>query len=137
MVEGHRRLSDLPLQFQDTDDGVGDPSGIIEKVGSLADRRIGVAYLNPVYASPAADNGYDIADYRRSARRSVDSTVERIGGELIQSPRYVVQERDSRSSLPSVPPVGGGTWTKPITVHAISSASGSRFIDLPPDTYNS
>lgn len=54
-----------PKSFNDTDgDGIGDLPGIIEKVDYLADLGVDVIWLNPVYASPMADNGYDIADYR-------------------------------------------------------------------------
>ncbi len=54
-----------PRSFNDTDgDGVGDLPGIVEKVDYLDDLGIDVVWLNPVYASPDADNGYDIADYR-------------------------------------------------------------------------
>ncbi|WP_254769190.1 glycoside hydrolase family 13 protein [Salinilacihabitans rarus] len=54
-----------PRSFNDSDgDGVGDLPGIVEKVDYLDDLGIDVVWLNPVYESPMADNGYDIADYR-------------------------------------------------------------------------
>ena len=54
-----------PRSFNDTDgDGVGDLSGIVEKVDYLDDLGIDVVWLNPVYESPNADNGYDVSDYR-------------------------------------------------------------------------
>ncbi|WP_136588732.1 glycoside hydrolase family 13 protein [Salinigranum halophilum] len=54
-----------PRSFNDTDgDGVGDIPGIVEKVDYLNDLGVDVVWLNPVYDSPNADNGYDIADYR-------------------------------------------------------------------------
>ncbi|WP_121823527.1 glycoside hydrolase family 13 protein [Halostella salina] len=54
-----------PRSFNDTDgDGVGDLRGVIEKVDYLDDLGVDVVWLNPVYESPDADNGYDIADYR-------------------------------------------------------------------------
>ncbi|KAB1194739.1 alpha,alpha-phosphotrehalase [Haloferax sp. MBLA0076] len=54
-----------PRSFNDSDgDGVGDIPGIIEKVEYLADLGVDCIWLNPVYESPNADNGYDISDYR-------------------------------------------------------------------------
>ncbi len=54
-----------PRSFNDTDgDGIGDIPGIVEKVDYLADLGVDVVWLNPVYASPDADNGYDVSNYR-------------------------------------------------------------------------
>jgi oligo-1,6-glucosidase len=54
-----------PRSFCDSDgDGVGDLRGIASKLDHLADLGIGFVWLSPVYASPMADNGYDISDYR-------------------------------------------------------------------------
>ncbi|WP_435194684.1 glycoside hydrolase family 13 protein [Natronomonas sp. EA1] len=57
-----------PRSFNDSDgDGVGDLPGITEKVGYLDELGVDVVWLCPVYESPQADNGYDIADYRTIA----------------------------------------------------------------------
>lgn len=54
-----------PMSFKDTDnDGVGDLNGIIEKLDYLKALGITGVWLCPIYASPLADNGYDISDYR-------------------------------------------------------------------------
>lgn len=54
-----------PRSFNDSDgDGVGDIPGIIERVDYLEALGVDVVWLNPIYESPMADNGYDIADYR-------------------------------------------------------------------------
>lgn len=54
-----------PRSFQDTDgDGIGDIPGIISRLDELKDFGVGIIWLSPVYASPDADNGYDISDYR-------------------------------------------------------------------------
>ncbi|SNZ04493.1 oligo-1,6-glucosidase/alpha-glucosidase [Natronoarchaeum philippinense] len=54
-----------PRSFNDSDgDGIGDIPGIVEKVEYLDDLGVDVVWLNPVYESPMADNGYDIADYQ-------------------------------------------------------------------------
>ena len=50
--------------FQDSDgDGVGDLAGILARVDYLAWLGIDAVWLTPVYPSPMADFGYDIADY--------------------------------------------------------------------------
>ncbi|SFC87782.1 Alpha amylase, catalytic domain [Tropicimonas isoalkanivorans] len=54
-----------PRSFCDSNgDGIGDIPGIISRLDHLADLGIGFIWLSPVYASPMADNGYDISDYR-------------------------------------------------------------------------
>jgi oligo-1,6-glucosidase len=54
-----------PRSFNDSDgDGVGDLPGLLEKVDYIDELGVDVVWLNPVYESPNADNGYDIADYR-------------------------------------------------------------------------
>ncbi|MDE3214294.1 MAG: alpha-glucosidase, partial [Bacteroidota bacterium] len=53
-----------PRSFKDSNgDGVGDLKGIISKLDYLKSLGISVIWLNPIYASPNADNGYDISDY--------------------------------------------------------------------------
>ena len=53
-----------PKSFQDTDgDGVGDLPGVIAHLDYLEALGIDGIWLSPVYPSPQADNGYDIADY--------------------------------------------------------------------------
>ncbi len=57
-----------PRSFNDSNgDGVGDLPGIVEKVDYLDSLGVDVVWLCPVYDSPNADNGYDIADYRSIA----------------------------------------------------------------------
>src|SRR5450755_5126075 len=54
-----------PRIFKDSDgDGIGDLKGIIEKLDYVKSLGIDVIWLNPIYASPNADNGYDISDYQ-------------------------------------------------------------------------
>lgn len=53
-----------PRSFKDSNgDGIGDLRGIIEKLDYLKELGIDVIWLNPCYASPNDDNGYDISDY--------------------------------------------------------------------------
>ncbi|MDR2517686.1 MAG: alpha-glucosidase, partial [Spirochaetaceae bacterium] len=54
-----------PRSFQDSNgDGIGDIPGIISRLPDIAHLGAGIIWLSPVYVSPDADNGYDIADYR-------------------------------------------------------------------------
>ena len=53
-----------PKSFLDTNgDGVGDLTGVIEKLPYLEQLGVDILWLSPVYPSPMVDNGYDISDY--------------------------------------------------------------------------
>ncbi|QNE40734.1 alpha-glucosidase [Hymenobacter sp. NBH84] len=55
-----------PRSFQDSNgDGVGDLRGIISRLDYLKSLGVGTVWLNPIYASPNDDNGYDISNYRQ------------------------------------------------------------------------
>lgn len=57
-----------PKSFYDSNgDGVGDIRGILEKLPYLRDLGVTLLWLCPVYRSPMADNGYDVADYNALA----------------------------------------------------------------------
>jgi alpha-glucosidase len=50
--------------FADGDgDGTGDIAGLQSRLGYLADLGVDAIWINPWYASPLADGGYDVADY--------------------------------------------------------------------------
>lgn len=54
-----------PKSFYDSNkDGVGDLNGITEKLPYIKELGADVIWLNPIFASPQVDNGYDISDYR-------------------------------------------------------------------------
>ncbi|NVO12294.1 MAG: alpha-glucosidase [Bacteroidales bacterium] len=54
-----------PRSFKDSDgDGVGDLKGIISKLDYIKSLGIDVVWLNPIFASPNDDNGYDISNYQ-------------------------------------------------------------------------
>jgi len=54
-----------PRSFKDSDgDGIGDLKGIISKLDYIKSLGVDVIWLNPIYSSPNADNGYDISDYQ-------------------------------------------------------------------------
>jgi oligo-1,6-glucosidase len=53
-----------PRSFQSTgNNGFGDIPGIISRLDEIKALGVGIVWLSPVYASPDADNGYDISDY--------------------------------------------------------------------------
>jgi oligo-1,6-glucosidase len=53
-----------PRSFKDSNgDGIGDIPGIISKLDYIKSLGVKAVWLNPVYASPNDDNGYDISDY--------------------------------------------------------------------------
>ena len=54
-----------PSSFKDTDDnGWGDVKGITSKLDYLKELGVDIVWVSPIYKSPQADMGYDIADYK-------------------------------------------------------------------------
>ena len=54
-----------PRSFKDSNgDGIGDLRGIISELDYVKSLGIDAVWLNPIYASPNDDNGYDISNYR-------------------------------------------------------------------------
>ncbi|MEE4594352.1 glycoside hydrolase family 13 protein [Streptomyces sp. DSM 41524] len=69
--EGHGWWRDAVIyqvyvrSFADSDgDGIGDLRGARERLPHLAGLGVDAVWLTPFYASPQADGGYDVADYR-------------------------------------------------------------------------
>ena len=53
-----------PRSYQDSDgDGIGDLAGIESRVDYLAGLGVDAIWLSPIFPSPMADFGYDVADY--------------------------------------------------------------------------
>ena len=53
-----------PQSFADSNgDGIGDLPGIIDRLDYLAWLGVDVLWLNPCFASPMRDAGYDVSDY--------------------------------------------------------------------------
>src|ERR1700760_2153188 len=54
-----------PRSFSDSNgDGVGDLTGILSRLDYIASLGVDVVWINPIYASPGEDNGYDISDFQ-------------------------------------------------------------------------
>ena len=53
-----------PRSFQDSGaDGVGDLKGILARLDYLVELGVDAVWVSPIYTSPMADFGYDVADY--------------------------------------------------------------------------
>ena len=53
-----------PRSFQDSNgDGIGDLPGIIRRLDHVVTLGIDAIWISPIYPSPMADFGYDVADY--------------------------------------------------------------------------
>lgn len=53
-----------PRSFADSNgDGMGDLTGITERIAALAELGVDALWLSPFYRSPQKDAGYDVADY--------------------------------------------------------------------------
>ena len=53
-----------PRSFQDSNgDGIGDLNGIIARLDYLVNLGVDAIWISPIYPSPMADFGYDVADY--------------------------------------------------------------------------
>lgn len=54
-----------PRSFQDSDgDGIGDLNGIIRRLPYFVELGVDAIWISPIFPSPMADFGYDVADYR-------------------------------------------------------------------------
>jgi alpha-glucosidase len=64
-----------PRSFQDSNaDGIGDLNGIASRLDHLVELGVDAIWLSPIFTSPMADFGYDVADYR-----GIDPVFGRLG----------------------------------------------------------
>jgi alpha-glucosidase len=86
-----------PRSFADSNgDGIGDLEGVRRRLDHLADLGVDALWLSPIFPSPMADFGYDVADY---------CGVDPVFGSLADLDRLVeaAHERDLRVLLDWVP----------------------------------
>ena len=86
-----------PRSFQDSDgDGVGDLNGIIERLDYITKLGVDAIWLSPIFPSPMADFGYDVADY---------CAIDPLFGDLAAFDRLLaaVRERGLKLLLDFVP----------------------------------
>ena len=59
-----------PQSFQDSNgDGIGDFGGILRRLDYIKELGCNAIWMNPCFASPFTDAGYDVADYYQAAPR--------------------------------------------------------------------
>ena len=64
MAERRSSTRSIRARFRTGDgDGVGDLNGIVARLPYLAELGVDALWLSPIFPSPMADFGYDIADY--------------------------------------------------------------------------
>src|SRR5215471_15001446 len=103
-----------PRSFQDSNaDGVGDLAGISERLPYLAELGVDAIWLSPIYPSPMADFGYDIADYEDidpvfgtlaefdalledAHRRGIKLILDLVPNHTSDQHRWFVESRSSR-----------------------------------------
>ncbi|MEY9966549.1 alpha-glucosidase [Streptacidiphilus sp. MAP12-16] len=75
-----------PRSFADADgDGMGDLEGVRSRLPYLRDLGVDAVWLSPFYASPQADAGYDVSDYR---------AVDPMFGDLADAERLVTDAHE-------------------------------------------
>ena len=86
-----------PRSYQDSNgDGVGDLNGIIQRLDYVKSLNVEAVWLSPIFPSPMADFGYDVADY---------TDVDPLFGTLADFDRLLeeVHNRDMKLVLDLVP----------------------------------
>ncbi|MBO6133494.1 MAG: alpha-glucosidase [Lachnospiraceae bacterium] len=83
-----------PKSFYDSNgDGIGDIPGIISKLDYLKDLGVDIIWLSPIYKSPLADEGYDIADYYSlDPRFGTMEDMERLIAETKKRDMYILMD---------------------------------------------
>lgn len=83
-----------PKSFYDSNgDGIGDLPGIISKLDYLKELGVDIVWLSPIYKSPLADEGYDIADYYSiDPRFGTMEDMERLIAEAKKRDMYILMD---------------------------------------------
>ena len=77
-----------PQSFQDTNaDGIGDFQGIIDRLDYIKELGCNAIWMNPCFASPFGDAGYDVSDYYTAAPRyGTNEDLKRLFDEVHKKP---------------------------------------------------
>lgn len=83
-----------PKSFCDSNgDGIGDLPGIISRLDYLKDLGVDILWLSPCYASPLADQGYDISDYYKiDPRFGTMEDMDRLIAEARKRNMYILMD---------------------------------------------
>ncbi len=111
-----------PRSFADGDgDGVGDLGGVRGHLGHLAALGVDAVWFSPWYASPQADAGYDVADYR---------AIDPVFGTLAEAEELIreAHARGIRIIVDVVP--NHCSHAHPWFVEALQTGSGSTAREL-------
>ena len=92
-----------PQSFLDTNgDGIGDFQGIIEKLDYIKELGCNAIWMNPCFASPFGDAGYDVADYYQAAPRyGTNADLKRLFHEVHKRNMHIIRGSDSDSFHPA------------------------------------
>ena len=116
-----------PRSFQDSDgDGVGDLRGIIARLDHLAWLGVDAVWLSPIYPSPMADGGYDVADYTAVDPRF--GTLADVDALIAARARARPEGAARRRALPHVD-------RAPVVPRAPRAATCGRDRDGPPNNW--
>ena len=81
-----------PQSFKDTNgDGIGDFQGIIDKLDYIKDLGCNAIWMNPCFASPFGDAGYDVSDYYLAAPRyGTNEDLKRLFSEVHKREMHII-----------------------------------------------
>ena len=81
-----------PQSFNDTNgDGIGDFNGIIEKLDYIKETGFTAIWMNPCFASPFTDAGYDVEDYYKAAPRyGTNDDLKRLFEEVHKRDMHII-----------------------------------------------
>ncbi len=105
-----------PRSFQDSNgDGVGDLNGITQRLDYLQELGVDAIWMTPIYPSPQADFGYDVADYEaidphygtmadfdrlvaEAAKRHIRVIMDMVMNHSSDEHKWFVESRSSRTN---------------------------------------
>ena len=88
-----------PQSFQDTNaDGIGDFQGIIDRLDYIKELGCNAIWMNPCFASPFGDAGYDVSDYYTAAPRyGTNEDLKRLFDEVHKRGMHILLDLVPRS----------------------------------------